>query len=165
MLDTWELTGADELAAAWDKAPQIAREELTRFMEGATTHLEGEIKERTPGAHGTLKASFTGSVEQLSDGVLGVVGSPLNYAIPVELGTRPHFPPVDAIQDWVQVKLGITGPEARGVAFAIARKIAKRGTQGAFMVQNAFTASRAELDRQARLMLDALRTRLSSGGT
>jgi hypothetical protein len=33
--------------------------------------------------------------------VIGVVGSPLAYALPVEIGTRPHFPPVAAILDWV----------------------------------------------------------------
>jgi hypothetical protein len=65
--------------------------------------------------------------------------------VPVELGTRPHFPPVDALMDWVKVKLGISSPtEARRVAFLVARKIAARGTQGAFMFRDAFNAGRTE---------------------
>jgi hypothetical protein len=82
-------------------------------MHGATMYLEGEVKERTPAAHGTLKQSISSEVHELGDAVIGVVGSPLAYAVPVELGTRPHFPPVDAIEDWVNVKLGMAGPEAR----------------------------------------------------
>lgn len=162
MLAAWELTGVDELARAWANAPQIAQAQLEQFMEGATLHVQGEVQERTPAAHGTLKQSITSEVEVLADSVIGVVGTPLSYAIPVELGTRPHFPPVDAIEDWVRVKLGITGPEARGVAFAIARKIAARGTQGAFMFQNAMAAAEPELERQARLMVDEIVRQLGS---
>ena len=51
------------------------------------------------------------------------VGSTSPYAAYVEFGTRPHWPPVDAIEDWCEVK-GIP-VEA---AFLIARKIAERGT-------------------------------------
>jgi hypothetical protein len=164
MLVDFQLTGFDELASAWEKAPQIVSEELERFMEGATLFLEGEVKERTPAAHGTLKQSFTSEVRRLSDSVIGVVGSPLAYAIPVELGTRPHFPPVDALMDWVKVKLGIDGPEARNVAFLVARKIAARGTQGAFMVKKAFDAGKAELERQFRITVEAVKRRLSEVG-
>ena len=49
--------------------------------------------------------------------------------MPVELGTKPHFPPIEPLIDWVKARLGIsTEKEARGVAFLIARKIAVRGT-------------------------------------
>lgn len=164
ILQTVELTGADALLAAWEHAPDIVRDELTKLMNGATEYLEGEIKERTPAAHGTLRASFGSEVQNLADGVLGIVGSPLAYAIPVELGTKPHFPPVDAIEDWVNVKLGITGPDAKRVAYAVARKIAARGTKGAFMVENAFHAAQPELERQGKLTLDAIGARLSEVG-
>jgi hypothetical protein len=43
-----------------------------------------------------------------SDNITGKFGSPLNYAACVENGTRPHFPPVSAIIEWVHKK-GITG--------------------------------------------------------
>lgn len=160
---SYDLAQVDELAAAWAAAPQIAQRELHVFMEGATTYVQAEIQERTPGAHGTLKASWGSEVHVLADTVLGVVGTPLAYAIPVELGTRPHFPPVAAIEDWVKVKFGVAGPEARSIAFAVARKIAKHGTKGAFMVQNAFEASKPELERQARITLQAIADQMSGG--
>jgi hypothetical protein len=153
----YQLKGADELAAAFAAAPELVRRRLNVYMNGATMYLQSEIQERTPtSGHGTLRGSFSSEVHELGDSVVGVVGTPLAYAIPVELGTRPHFPPVDAIEDWVNVKLGITGPEGKRVAYAIARKIAARGTKGAFMVQRGFDAARPELERQADLLLVAI---------
>lgn len=38
------------------------------------------------------------------------------------------IPPISAIERWVNAKLGISGSEARGLAFAIARKIGREGT-------------------------------------
>jgi hypothetical protein len=154
---TYQLKGADELAAAFEAAPELVRRRLNVYLNGATMYLQQEIQERTPtSGHGTLRASFTSEVHDLGDSVVGVVGSPLAYAIPVELGTRPHFPPVDAIEDWVNVKLGITGPEGKRVAYAIARKIAARGTNGALMVRRGFDAAEPELERQAELLLTAI---------
>ena len=55
----------------------------------------------------------------------------------VEYGTRPHWPPVSAILRWVQVKPVIPRPDARGriptqkqLAYLIARKISRVGTEG-----------------------------------
>src|SRR5690606_34998191 len=42
-----------------------------------------------------------------------------------EPGRRP---PVDAIEVWVNAKLKKTGKEGRGIAFAVANKIAESGT-------------------------------------
>jgi hypothetical protein len=45
-----------------------------------------------------------------------------------ETGRKPgKWPPRNVIQSWVEQKLGKTGPEARSLAFLIARKI---GTEG-----------------------------------
>lgn len=38
-------------------------------------------------------------------------------------------PPINPLEDWVNNKLGITGKDARSVAFAIAFKIGKEGTE------------------------------------
>ena len=39
------------------------------------------------------------------------------------------FPPIDQIEDWVIRKLGVPIEQSRGVAFAIAKKIAEQGTR------------------------------------
>lgn len=142
-----DIDGLDELRAAWRQAPEIVRAELTAAMGEADSLLEREVKEATPTAHGLLRGSIFG-VEEVSDTqVLGVVGTAMKHAIPVELGSKPHFPPIEPLIDWVRVKLGITGDkEAKAAAFAIARTIASRGTLGVGMFHRTFARERAHLD-------------------
>ncbi|HPE81000.1 MAG TPA: hypothetical protein PKZ35_13465 [Gammaproteobacteria bacterium] len=72
-------------------------------------------------------------------GVLGVVGTSAPHAVPVELGTRPHFPPLAPLVDWVRAKLDITDPQqAVSVAMSIQRKIGAHGTKGKMMFHRAF---------------------------
>lgn len=59
------------------------------------------------------------------------------YGIYLENGTRPHFPPVEAILQWVRIKPILPRPLANGklpseksLAFLIARKISRVGTEG-----------------------------------
>jgi hypothetical protein len=65
------------------------------------------------------------------------------YAAYVHEGTRPHFPPVDALVRWVQLVLGIHDEaEARGVAFAIARSISIHGTKPVPFLTDAIQATK-----------------------
>lgn len=145
---TITLQGWAQLEQAFRQAPEIVRQEIGTFMHAATQHLRSEVVDRTPAAMGTLRASIHGSVERMADGVLGVVGTAQPYAVPVELGTKPHFPPVQALEDWVRQKLGVQGAEVRRVAYLVARKISKTGTKGHFMFRDALEANRAEVQRQ-----------------
>lgn len=59
------------------------------------------------------------------------------YGIFLENGTKPHFPPIDKILEWVRIKPVLPRPMANGklptdkqLAFLIARKISKVGTIG-----------------------------------
>ena len=132
-IDTSEIRG---LAALWKHAPQIVGEELYKAVLQADLLLAGDLKQQLPRGAGGLSggAGLAGSVftdeQLLSDNVIGMVGSPLPYAEYVELGTKPHFPPIAPIEDWVQAKLNITDEdEKRDVAFLIARKISRVGTK------------------------------------
>lgn len=62
----------------------------------------------------------------------------------IEYGTKPHFPPVNKILEWIQIKPVIPSPDQNGkiptpqsLAFLIARKISKVGTQGSNDLQDA----------------------------
>ena len=59
----------------------------------------------------------------------GGVGTNVAYALPIEFGSRPHWPPLEPIQLWVQRKLRVAPARVKSVAFLVARKIARRGTQ------------------------------------
>lgn len=59
----------------------------------------------------------------------------------LENGTRPHFPPVDKIQEWIRVKRvvpkAVNGriPTTKQLAFLIGREISKNGTQPTKLLQ------------------------------
>lgn len=140
--------GIAALRGLWAQAPDVVREEMLRAITEADLLLQREVMEGTPvgvGAGGGLKGSIFAAEDVLADNVIGVVGTPVPYAVPVELGTKPHFPPVDALIDWVERKLGVPADEAPGVAFLVARKIAIHGTEGAFMFQRAFEANQPQV--------------------
>lgn len=62
----------------------------------------------------------------------------------IEEGTRPHFPPMDKILEWIMVKPVLPRPNAEGdlptpkqLAFLIARNISRHGTKGTHDLQSA----------------------------
>lgn len=122
-------------AELWRRAPEIMGEEMYRSVVEADKYIQGELQQNLPrGAAGLGGAAgLAGSVateeQRMADNVVGAVFSPLEYAVYVETGTRPHFPPIEPLEDWVQQKLGIEDErERRSVAFLIARKISVKGT-------------------------------------
>ena len=87
-------------------------------------------------ASGKLAESLSYHVN-LGTNVYAVDISLLEYWKYIESGTRPHFPPVSAIRDWIRVKPVIPRPFENGklptesqLAFLIARKISRVGTEG-----------------------------------
>lgn len=119
-----------QLPAALALAPGYTVRRLTMTMHAVVQRLQGGVVERTPAAHGTLRQSVFGEVQAFPDGlgVEGVVGAGAGYAPYVELGTRPHMPPLAPLVDWVEVKLGLRGKEALRAARAIRWSIFQRGT-------------------------------------
>lgn len=157
-----DITGLAELQAAWRQDAQICREELGAAMDEADALVEREVKELTPTTHGLLRGSISSEVSVGQDNVIGVVGTSMNYALPVEIGTRPHFPPIEPLIDWVRAKLGIPEREARGVAFLVARKISRVGTEGAHMFGRGFDAVEAAVIAIFEAARDRIVARLAS---
>lgn len=78
----------------------------------------------------------------------------------VEEGTEPHWPPRQAILDWIKIKPVIPRPDNRGriptpeqLAFLISRKISREGTEGSHDLQ---TAEDAVIPMWEERLLDAL---------
>lgn len=87
-------------------------------------------------ASGRLAESLNYRVS-LGTNVYAVDISLLDYWKYIESGTRPHWPPVSAIREWIKVKPVIPRPMANGklptesqLAFLIGRKISRVGTEG-----------------------------------
>lgn len=135
---------SDALAAA----PDILLEEMVPAVVESQLLLEREVRERTPtSGAGTLRDSIGAlPVVIAEDRVTGEVGTTLAYAQPIELGARPHMPPIAPLADWVRRKLGVKdGKEARSVAYAIALKIARDGTPAHHMFSEGLAATQAQI--------------------
>lgn len=158
-----DLHEVQAIADAWATAPDLVAAHLLPAVLESQLLVQREVVERTPrgvGAGGGLAGSISAREPELGVGeIVGVVGTPLVYAEPVELGTRPHFPPMAPLRDWVRHKLGKETPEEiETVARAIQRKIGHHGTQGAFMFRQGLAATQ---DQVVRILTEAVRSLLA----
>jgi len=166
---TIEPLNVQGVAAMFARAPDMAMGMFSTLTQATVAHLEAEVKDRTPTAFGTLRASIFGEVRELPAGVEGVVGTGLSYAPHVEFGTRPHFPPVEPLQDWVRKKFAISDEaEVKSRAFLVARAIAQRGTLAVGMFHTALAANEAQIEhlyeRGAVQLIDEMRAAGQLGG-
>lgn len=139
-----------QLIEHWRRAPELTLRALQSAADEATLLIQREVSDRTPvgvGGGGGLRGSINSDTRRLSDGVIGLVGATALHAEPVELGTKPHFPPPQALEDWVRAKLDPPEGEVSSVAFAVARKIAAKGTKGAYMFRDALKATEPAVRR------------------
>lgn len=88
-----------------------------------------ELKDQGYDASGRGIASFEYEIQQLGliEFIVHIKGA--QYLVFLDSGTRPHFPPVSAIFEWVKLKgLGNSDKERKSISWAIATNISKRGT-------------------------------------
>jgi hypothetical protein len=138
-----------QLADKFDQIDEVVEVEIRRAVRRAMSVIETNVVDLTPlGATKNLSQSWATEVRSIPAGVRGELGSPLNYALPVEKGRRAgRMPPIDPIHLWV-VRKGIAPPEtARQVAFLIARAIGRRGTKGAKMLEKGVKKSEPMIQR------------------
>lgn len=108
---------------------------IKQIVDDFVAALKQKLDNNGTNSSGKLGKSIRGKIKY--DGKwLNITLSIENYWKYVEYGTRPHFPPVDAIQKWIQVKPVLPQPLKNGklptqkqLAFLIARKISRVGTK------------------------------------
>ncbi|WP_146027251.1 hypothetical protein [Bowmanella denitrificans] len=152
-----------KLADLWGTAEALMAQEHKRAITEAGLLLQRELADASPGgATGFYRRAhnFAGPI-QVGQDYVGVVGNPLNYAVPVELGTKPHFPPIAPLLDWVETVLGLDGSEAEQVAYAIAWKIKHKGTEGQFVYRDTFAANEHRVAQIMQRATDRVLEKLS----
>jgi hypothetical protein len=117
-----------QLQASLQAAPQRTVAVMLAAMTEATLLLQREVQDTMPAVSGITRNSIGQDAFSTPVGALGVVGSNQPSAVFVELGTRPHMPPVEPLVNWVQQRLGVSAQDAQRVAWLVARKIARVGT-------------------------------------
>ena len=108
---------------------------IKKITDDFVVELKNKLKANGSNASGDLSKSLKGIVKQ--NGKYIVVSIQLNeYWKFIENGTKPHFPPVDAIKKWISVKPILPRPLKSGklptdnqLAYLIGRKISKVGTK------------------------------------
>ncbi|MBI3320018.1 MAG: HK97 gp10 family phage protein [Candidatus Omnitrophica bacterium] len=140
------IEGLSRLQDSPTRFRQAFRESGTELMLKALGVLQRAVALRTPVNTGQLRASVGLSQPVVSEkSVEGRLGTNVVYAMPVEFGSRPHWPPRAPIEFWVKRKLRVPAHQVRPVAFLVARKIARRGTPAKEMFRTGLEESRQQL--------------------
>jgi hypothetical protein len=118
-----------------DVRERFDREISAELVELSSIGQRLVVSETPRGATGQGRGSIITELRGRPGRREGVVATSVFYLPIVERGRRPgRRPPVQALVLWVVRKLGITDEKrARSVAFLIARKIGRRGTEPASM--------------------------------
>ena len=129
------------LREAQRKMDQVARDldgpPMVEAMRDATLVVTRSARQNAPVDTGRLRASIVPQVVQHSQIVRGIVGSNVAYAPYMELGTRPHWPPLSALVMWAR-RHGLT-------AFLVARAIARHGIKARRFLQRALMDNRNKI--------------------
>ena len=131
----------------------IAKELLERYKK--------EIEDSGHKASGNLQNS-TKYQCTINGSILEVSFILPEYWAYLENGTRPHFPPVSALEDWIRVKKIIPSsasglvPTTRQLAYVMARSISIHGTKPTKILQKTIDSSDDLVDR----LIEELATQL-----
>lgn len=165
-----DVSNAAELSAALLRAPDIAADELQAAMGTVTQYLKSEtqdvMSERDVLAAGTLRSAWDTdvAVNPQAGTVVGRAFNPLSYAIPVEMGTRPHHPPLAPLVNWAEQKLHLAGEDAVRAARGIQRKIGRYGTPARGMAHTALASASATIQAEFAECAQRIRARIAAAG-
>lgn len=140
------LNGAIEV---FDNIPTITINKIKRQIVKSALKIETDAKRKAPSDTGRLKGISIQTKISLG-GFSADVFSDANYAMAVEKGSRPHFPPVTALEGWAR-RHGMEDME-----FLIARAIAKKGTKPQPFLFPAWEAERPEFINEIKNILRSL---------
>lgn len=121
----------EQFAKVLKRYPDIARAVIKDTMASSVVYVISRIQPLTPVNTGALRNSISGFVEELTvigsvGGVVrGIVESDMEYAQAVEMGTDPHWVPIEPLKRWAHLVLG-----DESAAYAVQAKIARVGTVG-----------------------------------
>ena len=129
--------GLDELLRKMDNLPAEVQRECFKAMQTASLEIIADAKKnlRFNGSVVTGNLRASGKVQKVDDKTLDVGffssdSSDKGYARYVEYGRKPgKMPPPDILEAWAYKKFRLSHKDARSMAWALARSIAKKGTK------------------------------------
>lgn len=170
------------LADVWKQAPDMLRDELLQAVTQADVLVQGELMQKLPagagGRHGAgLIESVHHSEEALADSVIGMVATDRSYAQYVEIGTKPHMPPLQPLVDWANAVIegvhAVAGTNKKGkpvatgagaeIVEAIRWSIYRRGTRKQPVWQTTYDKLLPQIQQLLEAAVQRVRDRLAGG--
>lgn len=147
-----------ELAGKLKAHNEEAKKALRRGANSAAHRAVLLLKEKSPVDQGQYRNAW--QVKRGADGMPSI-GNDAPHAGIIERGARPHpvsEEGIEALTAWAMRRLGLDEKEARGVAFAIAKKLRERGQEPKWIVRNAMNEivkiTRQEVEAELRRIGD-----------
>ena len=123
--------------------PRLLGKPIGKALLDSGHYAIGQVKERTPSDRGRARNSYGNPEVDPSPIPKWVkIGSNLEYIEALEKGTRPHWPPISALQPWAR-RHGIP-------AFLVARAISQRGTKAHHMMEEGIEATQGFFNKRMR---------------
>jgi hypothetical protein len=151
----FKVEGLQEVMEAFRRADRAAQSETKRFFRDWSMYGIREVQRRilNAGAVDTneLIQNIGYKIKETKRTVTSTIKpSPKadKYALYVEEGTEPHFPPIKKLQGWAD-RHGIP-------VYAIALKIAREGTEGHHMWQETYEDLEFVIDDELDDLLEAI---------
>jgi len=133
-------------------------DEIREICEDLLQRYKQAIKDAGKVASGALEQTATYQIE-VNGRYFNIIFNLEDYWKYIENGTRPHFPPLDAIERWITIKHiiprtngGKKVPTTRQLAYLIGREISINGTKPTKLLQNTIDGA----DDLIELLLDAI---------
>jgi HK97 gp10 family phage protein len=119
------VTGVSKVEANFRQILETKKENLIDAIKKVQRKVVRDAKDLAPVAFGHLRKSIKPQDITITAGeIVAPIIAESPYAVFVELGTKPHFPPVKPLRKWSKKVLGDLE-----LGFVVARAISKRGTR------------------------------------
>lgn len=145
------IEGLDELHAAFNRAHEAVESEGKRYIRDWSIYGVKQVQLHTLNAGAVDTNELIQGMHYEQRGLTSEIKPSTQadkYALYVEEGTRPHFPPIAAIQGWAD-RHGIP-------AYVVARKISIYGTEPRHMFRDAFEDLQHKVDSEISELGDAI---------
>jgi hypothetical protein len=127
------------------KDPELLGGPIRKALLQSAEYAIGQAKELTPVDTGRARNSYAAKVDPSPIPQWASIGSNLEYMKALEFGSKPHFPPLSALQPWAR-RHGF--PAGNAGAFLVARAIAARGTKAHHMLRDGIKATKPFLKKK-----------------
>lgn len=117
----------------------LLKNNLQKGLEFLREEIRSELLAQGHRASGKLIDEIDIVIEQKTENVIRGVIKMQDYYTYVNTGTRPHWPPFDAIYEWAKIiKSGEPDKEVRSFSYAVMNVMSEEGTpsKGSFTFSN-----------------------------